>query len=58
MQCLFDLSNNKDNDASLDGDCYLKDLAKTQEQKQTKQTKMAGVDKGKIHEKKKEITYH
>ena len=58
VECLFDLSDNEDSDNSLDGDCCLKDLANTQEQKQTKQMEIACVDKEKIHKKKKEIMYH
>ena len=58
VECLFDLSDDEDSDNSLDGDCCLKDLANTQEQKQTEQTGMASVDKEKIHKKKKEIIYH
>ena len=57
-ECLFDLSDNEDSDNSLDGDCCLKDLANTQEQKQAKQMEMASVDKEKIHKKKREIIYH
>ena len=34
VECLFDLSEDKDSDDSLNGDCCLKDLANTQEQKQ------------------------
>ena len=52
VECLFDLSDNEDSDDSLDGDCCLKDLANTQEQKQRNQMEMASVDKEKIHKKK------
>ena len=33
VERLFDLSDNEDSDNSLGGDCCLKDLANTQEQK-------------------------
>ena len=49
VECLFDLSDNEDSDNSFDGDCCLKDIANTQEQKQTIQMEMAYVDKEKIH---------
>ena len=57
VQCLFDLSDNEDSDNSLDGDCCLKDLATTQEQKQTNRMEMANDDKEKIHNKKREMIY-
>ena len=44
VECLFDLSDNEDSDNSFDGDCCLRDLANTQEQKQTKQMEIANVD--------------
>ena len=58
VECFFNLSDDEDSNDRLDGDCCLKDLANTQEQKQTKQMEMASVDKEKIHKKKKEIIYH
>ena len=58
LEYLFDLSDDEDSNKSWDGDCCLKDLANSQEQKQTKRTDMASADKEKIHEKKKEIIYH
>ena len=58
VECLLDLSDEKDSNNSWDGDCCLKDLANTQEQEQTLRTNMASVDEDKNHKKKNEAIYH
>ena len=54
VECLFYLSDNEDSNDSLDGDFCLKDVANTQEQKQTKQKEMENVNKGKITKKERD----
>ena len=57
VECLFDLSDNEDSDNSSDGNCCLKDLVTSQEQKQSKQMETVNDDKEKIHKKKREKIY-
>ena len=58
VECLFHLSDDEDSDDRWDGDCCLKDLANSQEQKETLWTDMWSVDEDKNHKKKNEVIYH